>query len=435
MNPYLGQYKRKLTTPDKAAERIRDNDVIVHGVTIAEPPALLRAIVERAGAEDIRRLDIYSFNPQKHAAATYLAREHQEKIHAKSWFLGPSARKLAAVGLVQFIPSYLHQLPRFLRENMRVDVCVTTVSPMDKSGYFTFGTANDLTSTAARLARTLILEVNENMPRVFGDSLVHISEADAIVENHVPLMELPPPPSKELDTTIGKLIAEIIPDRAVLQLGVGSLPNAVCPCLYGHKDLGIHTELFGPGMKDLILAGVVTGRKKSLHRGKHVFSVAYGTRDTFDFMHDNPALESYPADYIMNPCVVAQNDNMTAINSVIEIDLTGQCNAERLGGKEYSGTGGQLDFVRGAYAAKNGMSVMTTYSTAKEDTISRIVPVLSANPTVTTPRMDVQWVCTEFGIVNLKNKSVGQRAMALISIAHPKFRDWLKREAEKMRMF
>ncbi|NDV28760.1 acetyl-CoA hydrolase/transferase family protein [Desulfovibrio sp. JC010] len=435
MNIYQAEYENKLTTAENAVSRIRNGDTVIHGVTLAEPPALLKAIAERARVDDVHDLKIYSFNPQKHAADTYLAAKVQHNIHAKSWFLGPSARKLAAVGLVQFIPSYLHQVPKFIREDMEVDVCVTTVSPMDKAGYFSFGTANDLTSTAAREAKILILEVNENMPRVFGDSLVHISEVDCVVENHTRLMQLPAPAPKEFDAAIGKAVAGIIKDNAVLQLGIGTLPNAICPYLTEHNDLGIHSELFGPGMKELILNGNITGRTKSLHRHKHVFAVSYGTDDTFEFMNDNPAMESYPADYVMNPCVVAKNDNMVAVNSVIEVDLTGQCNAEHMAGHEFSGTGGQLDFVRGAYAAKNGVSVMTTYATAKNDTISRIVPRLGRDAAVTTPRTDVHYLCTEYGIVNIKNKSVGERAEAIISIAHPDFRDELRREAEKMRLF
>lgn len=435
MQIYRDEYLRKLTTAEGAIGCVKDGDNIVHGVTIAEPPALLRAIADRARAGDVKEVFIYSFNPQKHAAETYLALDIQDRIYAKSWFLSPSARKLAAVGVVQFIPSYLHQVPKFLRENMTVDVCVTTVSPMDKAGYFSFGTANDLTSTAARLAKKLVLEVNKNMPRVFGDSLIHISEVDAVVENHVPLMQLPAPRSKEQDAIIGRLVAEIIPDKAVLQLGIGALPNAICPFLENHKDLGIHSELFGPGMKDLIVKGVITGRAKSLHPRRHVFSVSYGTDDTFAFMNDNPSMASFPSDYVMNPAVIAQNDNMVAVNSIIQVDLTGQCNAEYLAGHEYSGTGGQLDFVRGAYAAKNGLSVMTFYSTARNDSISRVVPYLDKNAAVSTPRMDVHYLCTEFGLVNLKNKSVGERAMAIISLAHPNFRDELIREAEKMRLF
>lgn len=435
MNTYQVEYQRKLTTAQEAVSKIRSGDTVIHGVTVAEPPALLKAVAERARLDDIHDLAIYSFNPQKHAADTYLASKVQHNIHAKSWFLGPSARKLASVGLVQFIPSYLHQVPKFIRKYMKVDVCITTVSPMDKAGYFSFGTANDLTSTAARHAKLLILEVNENMPRVFGDSLIHISQVDCVVENHTRLMQLPPPPPREQDATIGKFVAGIIGDNAVLQLGIGTLPNAICPFLTQHNDLGIHSELFGPGMKDLIINGNITGRTKTLHPGKHVFAVSYGTDDTFEFMNDNPAMESYPADYVMDPAIIAKNDNMVAVNSIIEVDLTGQCNAESLSGQEYSGTGGQLDFVRGAYAAKNGLSVMTTYATAKKDTLSCIVPRLGKDVVVTTPRMDVHYICTEYGIVNIKNKSVGERAEAIISIAHPKFRDELRYEAEKMRLF
>lgn len=434
MNAYSKEYRKKRLSPEKAVELIQDGDHIVHGVTIAEPPALLGALADRARAGDIKKVFVYSFNPQRHAAGTYLALDIQDRIFARSWFLGPSARKLAAVGLVAFIPSSLHQVPKFLRENMTVDVCLTTVSPMDKAGYFSFGTANDLTSTAALLARTLIVEVNRNMPRVFGNSMVHISEVHAVVENHVPLMEMPPPAPREQDAVIGRRIAEIIPDNAVLQLGIGGLPNAICPFLENHKDLGIHSELFGPGMKDLIVKGVITGRRKTLLPRKHVFSVAYGTADTFAFMDDNPSMTSFPSDYVMDPGVIAQNDNMVSVNSIIQVDLTGQCNAEYLAGNMFSGTGGQLDFVRGAYAARNGKSVLAFYSTAKNDTVSRVVARLDANAAVTTPRIDVQYLCTEYGLVNLKNKSEEERAMAIISLAHPDFRDNLIRQAEKMRI-
>ncbi|ADU61686.1 MAG: acetyl-CoA hydrolase/transferase family protein [Pseudodesulfovibrio sp.] len=434
MNPYASQYREKLTSAHNAVSRIRDGATVIHGVTLAEPPALLAALADRARSGDVKDVSIYSFNPQRHAAETYLKPDLVDSIFAKTWFLSAAVRKLAATGIVQFIPSYLHQVPKFIREYMQVDACLTTVSPMDKAGYFSFGTANDLTSTAAREAATLVVEVNENMPRVFGDSPLHISEVDAIVENHVPLMELPPPPPRPEDEAVGRLVAEIIPDGAVLQLGIGSLPNAICPCLTGHRDLGIHSELFGPGMVDLIRQGIVTGRRKTLLPGKHVFSLAYGTRDTFDFMHDNPSLASAPSDYVMHPAVIAQNDNMIAVNSIIQVDLTGQCNAEFMGGQQFSGTGGQLDFVRGAYAAKGGKSVLTFYSTAKGGTISRVVPRLDPDAVVTTPRMDVHYLCTEHGLVNLKHRSVGERAMAIITIAHPDFRDQLMREAERMRL-
>ena len=432
MSVHDAEYRKKLTTPENAVKRIKNGDTIIHGTTIAEPPALLGAIADRARAGDLKAIKIYSFNPQEHASKTYLAPDLCDCIEAYSWFVSKANRPQSAVGLTQFIPSYLHQVPRLIRENMEVDVTVTTVSPMDKAGFFTFGTANDLISTAARECKTLIVEVNRNMPRVFGDSLLHVSEVDAVVENHVRLMQIPPPEPKPEDGIIGKAVAELIPDGAVLQLGVGALPNAITPYLMRHKDLGIHTELFGPGMVELIKKGVANGRRKTLHPRKHVFSVAYGTDSTFEFMNDNPSVESYPSSYVMDPRIIAQNDNMIAVNSILEVDVTGQCNAEHMAGFQFSGTGGQLDFVRGAYAARGGMSIMTFYSTAKNGEISRVVPRLRAGATVTTPRMDTHYLATEYGVVNLKQKSVRERAEAIISIAHPKFRDDLMKEALRM---
>ena len=434
MNSYFSEYKRKLTTPEKAVGLIEDGCTIIHGMTLAEPPALLKAIAHRARAGELTGIKIYSFNPQAHAAESYLAPDLIDCIESFSWFISGASRKLASIGVIQFIPSYLHQVPRFIREKMELDVTVTTVSVMDKAGFFSFGTANDFTSIAARHAKKLIVEVNENMPRVFGNSLLHVSEVDAIVENHVPLMQLPPPPQKPEDELVGKMMAEVIPDGAVLQLGIGALPNAITPYLTNHKDLGIHSELLGPGMVELIQKGVITGCRKTLHRHKHVFSIAYGTDEVFRFMHDNPSMESYPSSYVMDPRVIAQNDNMVAINSIIEVDLTGQCNAEYIGGFQYSGTGGQLDFVRGAYASRGGRSIMAFYSTAKNGTVSRVVGRLAEGTAVTTPRMDVNYMATEYGIVDLKQKSVRERADALISIAHPKFREDLLREAEDMRL-
>ena len=434
MSTYIEQYRDKLTTAEEAAGRIRSGDVIIHGVTIAEPPALLHALADRLRHGGLGDVTVYSFNPQKHASESYLSPDLMDRVLARSWFLSPAARKMAAVGIVQFIPSYLHQVPKLIREELEVDVAMTTVSPMDKAGYFSFGTANDLTSTAAREAEILMVEVNENMPRVFGESLLHISEVDMVVENHVPLMEIGNAAPRPEDEIVGRLIADIVPDGAVLQLGIGNLPNAICPQLKDHKDLGIHSELFGPGMADLVRRGVINGRRKTLFPRKHIFSVAYGNRDTFEFMHDNPAICSYPADYVMNPSVVARNDRMVAVNSIIQVDLTGQCNAEHMAGNQYSGTGGQLDFVRGAYMSKGGKSVMAFYSTARGGKVSRVVPRLGPDAAVTTPRMDVHYLCTEYGLVNIKHLSVGERAEAVISLAHPDFREELTREAERMRL-
>ena len=255
---------------------------------------------------------------------------------------------------------------------------------------------------------------------------------DAIVENTVPLLELQPPAPKPEDAIIGKTIAEMIPDGATIQLGIGGLPNAVTTYLMNHQNLGIHSELFVIGMVDLVEKGVVNGSKKSLHPRKHVFTTSFGNKRMYDFMDNNPAMESYPASYMLDPAVIAQNDNMISVNSILEVDLLGQCNAEYLAGSQFSGVGGQLDFVRGAFKSKGGKSILTFYSTAKKGEVSRIVPRFKTGTAITTPRMDVHYLVTEHGAINLKGKSTRDRALDIISIAHPKFRDELLRAAEDM---
>ena len=270
------------------------------------------------------------------------------------------------------------------------------------------------------------------MPRVHGDSRIHISQVSAVVENHTPLLEVARSAPEPVDEAIGRTIADMVPDGATLQIGIGDLPAAVCAFLKDRKDLGIHTEFLCPGLTDLIKAGAATGAKKTLHRGTHVFTIAAGDQDMLDFIHDNPAFESYPVSYTNHPAVIAQNANMMSINSVIEVDLSGQCNAEFLAGHQFSGSGGQLDFVRGAYDAKGGKSILAFHSTARKGTVSRIVPRLSENAMVTTPRNDTHYLVTEFGAANLKGKSTRDRALAIIDLAHPQFRDDLLRAAEDM---
>ncbi|MBN1455800.1 MAG: acetyl-CoA hydrolase/transferase family protein [Methanomicrobia archaeon] len=432
MSRYTAEYRQKLTTPERAVASIKNGSTIVHGLTTAEPPALLAAIADRVRADKLKDLKIYSFNPQKHVAETVFAPDLCDCIQAYSWFVSGSDRPMVRVGLNYFVPVYFHQVPRLIRDYMEIDVTITTVSPMDKAGYFSFGTANDFTSTAARHCKRLIVEVNEHMPRVFGDSLIHISEVDAIVENHVPLLELPLPEPKPEDKAIGEAIAELVPDGATIQLGIGGIPNAVARYLEGHEELGIHTELLVPGMIELIEKGVITGRKKTLHPRKTVFTIAQGTERMYEFMNDNPSMESYPASYVLDPSVIAQNDNMISINSILEVDLLGQCNAEFLAGAQFSGTGGQLDFVRGAFQARGGKSILAFYSTAKNGTVSRIVPRFKPGTMVTTPRMDTHYLVTEYGVVDLKGKSTRERALEIINIAHPQFREQLLREAEDM---
>ena len=432
MNRYDNEYRAKLTTCENAAAVVRDGDTLIHGVTIAEPPGMLTAIAQRARAGDLNQIKVYTFNAQKHFARTLGSPDISDIVDSYTWFVSESSRNMVQVGLTQFIPAYLHQIPKIVMETMDVNVAVATVSPMNEDGYFSFGPCNGYLSVMAGLCKTLIVEVNENMPFVYGEALIHISNISMIVENTVPLPEILPMESNPLDPVIGKIIAEYVPDRAVIQLGIGTLPNALASCLQGHKDLGIHTELLCPGMVDLIEKGVINGRHKNVHTGKHIFSLAYGGKKTFEFMDGNESFENYPSSYVMNPGVIAQNHRMTAINAILQVDLLGQCNAEFLEGRQYSGTGGQLDFVRGAYDSPEGKSILVLYSTAKNEEVSRIVSRFPAGTMVTTPRNDVHYIATEYGIVNLKGKSTRERALALISIAHPKFRDELMREAENM---
>jgi itaconate CoA-transferase len=432
MQTYRAQYRRKLTSPEKAVSSIKSGSTLVHGLAAAEPPALLQAIADRVRAGELTNLSVHSLLPTENVSKTLLSPDLADCVQAFSWFVSKASRSAVRVGLSYYVPNHFHQVPRLMRENLDIDVTVTTVSPMDRAGYFSFGTSNDYTSTVARCCKRLIVEVNKNMPRVFGDALLHISEVDAVVEHTTPLIEFKWPGPKAEDDAIGKLVVELVPDGATLQLGFGGLPNVIAMKLLDHKDLGIHTEVFGPAMVELIKKGVVTGRRKNLHPMKNVFTVAEGTREMYRFMHDNPSMESYPVSYTNNPDVIALNDNMISINSIIQVDLLGQCNAEFLAGFEYSGTGGQLDYVRGAYNSRGGKSILAFYSTARKGQVSRVVPRLDSGAVITTPRMDVHYLVTEHGAVNLKGRSTRDRALDIISLAHPRFRDSLLREAENM---
>jgi itaconate CoA-transferase len=429
---YRQEYRRKLTTPDQAVAPVPDSATLIHGMGCGEPPALLAALARRVRQGDLRGLNVYSLLPMKNAATTILAPDLAGLVQPHSWFVSGADRAQVKCGTHAFVPNQFHQIPRLIRDFMEVDVTVSTVSPMDKAGFFSFGTVNDYITTAARHCKRLIVEVNRHMPRVFGESMLHVSEVDAIVEHDAPLLELIPNPPKPEAATIGGLIAGLVPDGACLQLGLGGIPNAVCHYLEGHKDLGIHTELLCPGMIHLIKKGVITGRKKNLHRRKHVFTNALGDRQMYEFMHDNPSMESYRVSHTNNPHVIATNDRMISINSTLEVDLLGQCNSEYMGGFEFSGTGGQLDYVRGAFNSRGGKSIIAFYSTAHDGEVSRVVPCFAQGTVVTTPRMDTHFLVTEYGVVNLMGKSTYERAQEIVKLAHPKFRDSLMEEAKKM---
>ena len=431
-------YQSKLTTPEAAVERIASGVNLSMGMAMTEPPALLKALADRAAAGNVDGLKLYYFESTRIAAETVLRYELTERIHPYCMFLSPVERALIKRGeqdgrgkILTYVPTNFSQSSRILTEHIGVDTFLVTVSPMDEHGYFTFGTGNDYSTKVARAAKHLIVEVNDQMPRVYGSMpQLHVSEVEAIVENNVPLLELPVRASGPEDAAIGKIVAEMVPDGACLQMGVGALPDLVCSYLRGRKDLGIHTEALCPGMIELIEGGVVTNRRKRLNPGKTVFTFAMGQKAMYDFLDDNPSVESHPVDYVNNPYIISQNDNVMSVNAALQIDLTGAVNAEHMLGHQYSATGGQLDFVRGAYASRGGKSIIACHSTAARGRVSRIVPRLDGP--VTTPRIDTHIVVTEFGWTNLKGKSSTERAYALIGLADPAFRDKLTADAKVM---
>jgi itaconate CoA-transferase len=429
-------YEKKLTSAEEAVSGIKSGSKMAFGMAVGQPPALLGAIAARLRRGDLEDLHVFYQNALRHAEETILADDVLHAIHPCPLFMTAVDRRITAKQreagkkVLNYVPSYFYQVPRLLTEFNHMDTFVITVSPMDKAGFFSLGTNNDYASSVIPTCGTTIVEVNRHMPRVFGDSLLHISEVDKIVENHVPLLEESQHPPAPEDELIGRTVADLIPDGSTIQLGIGGIPNAVCSFLKDREDLGIHTELLSSGMADLIECGAATGRKKTLHPRKHVFTFAMGNTRLYEVMHDNPAMESYPVSYVNHPTIVAKNANMVSVNSALEIDLYGQVSAESIHWHEFSGTGGALDFMRGSFDSKGGKSILALHSTAQHETVSRIV--LRLTSLVTDPRMDIEFIVTEYGVANLKGKSTRDRALSLISIAHPKFRDELAEEARKI---
>jgi len=434
------RYQSKLTTPDQAVASIPSGSRLSMGMAMAEPPALLKALADRAEAGKVENVRLYYYEATSIAGKTVLRYELNDRLIPYCMFVSATERALIKRGMddggrkvINYVPNNFHQAPRLLIDEIGIDTFVCTVSPMDRHGYFTFGTGNDYSTKVARSARRLIVEVNKNMPRVNGAGAeLHVSEVDAIVENHIPLLELPVRGPAAEDEVIGRTIASLVPDGACLQMGVGALPNLVCAELKDRHDLGIHTEALNPGLVDLMRAGVVNNRRKTIDRGKTVFTFAMGQKAMYDFLNDNPAIASAPVDYVNDPRIIAQNDNVVSINATIQIDLTGACNSEHMLGHQYSASGGQLDFVRGAYASKGGKSIIAARSTAAKGKVSRIVSRLEGP--ITTPRIDTHYIVTEFGAVNLKGLSSTERALRLIELAHPEFRDELTDAAKQLHL-
>lgn len=419
-------YRQRLMSADAAAALVASDSDVAMGMAAAEPPALLAALARRAEAGSLNALRLWYFHSMDHAGQTVLRPALLDRIRPHCMFMSRIERQLLKTGpgLFEFVPVAFSESPQLLARR-GLDACVTMVSPMDRHGFFTFGTSNDYTAKAARSARKLIVEVNPDMPRVFGESPLHVSEVDAIVEHRSPLTEVEEPEIAAEDEEIARRIAAMIDDRACLQMGIGNLPSAVCRLLTDRRDLGIHTELMTPALAALMECGAVTNRAKKTFPGRSVFTFALGNRRFYEWLGDNQAVYSLPVDLVNDPRHVAKNDNVVSVNATLQVDLSGACNSEHMLGHQYSGAGGQLDFVRGANASRGGRSIIACRSTAKDGAVSRIVPRLDGP--VTTPRNDVRWIVTEHGAADMHGKTLKERAEALIALAHPKFRDELAR--------
>jgi len=438
MTDFAAQYAAKRVTAEVAAQSVSAGMKVAMGLGISQPPALLKALADRAEAGDIADVNLYYLLSVKTAGDTVLRYELTDRLRPYSLFHGAIERKLDQRGReegrqgVWFIPTGFQQAPDVLVNQVKVDALVTTVSPMDDEGYFSFGVNTDYAMPVARSGARLILEVNENFPRVGGDTRVHISQVTALVENNVPLIEVGKAPMTPNDEVIGGMIAGMIEDGSTLQMGIGALPDAVCAALFDRKDLGVHTELMTPGLVALIKAGVINNSRKAIHRGKSVFTFAMGSRSDYEFINGNTDFEAYGVDYVNDPAVIAQNDKVVSVNATLQIDLTGAACSEHLNGRQFTASGGQLDFVRGASRSRGGKSIIACHSTAAKGTVSRIVAKLDGP--VTTPRNDVQWVVTEHGAVNLRGLSDDERVRALIGLAAPQFRDSLMAQALELGM-
>ncbi|GIL14985.1 MAG: 4-hydroxybutyrate CoA-transferase [Chloroflexota bacterium] len=421
-------YKNKLVTPSDAMRWITSNMRVYLGGGAGVPQMLERALVERAPeVRNVQVVHVLTF-----AGGGYMAREYADNFRHCALFMGENARAAVKDGRADFMPIFLSEIPDLFRGTsfgaapLPLDVAMIQVSPPDEHGFCSFGVEVGVTKPAAQAAKRVIAEVNLQMPRVLGDSFIHLNKIDAIVETDYPLPNVGMGKFGAAQDCIGQHVAELIPDGATLQLGIGSIPDAVLFHLKGKRDLGIHSELFSDGVIDLVEHGVITNDKKTLHPGKMVAGFLFGSQRLYDFAHDNALIELHPTDYVNDPFIIAQNDNMIAINSALEVDLTGQVCADSVGPNFYSGIGGQVDFVRGAARARGGKPIIALPSTAKDDQISRLVPQLKPGAGVVTSRGDVHYVVTEYGVAHLHGKTIRERASALINIAHPKFRDELE---------
>ena len=425
------QYQKKCMSAADAIKAVRHGDTIIVPTGVGEPPTLLTALSE--ARRDFNNVTVSQLLPVRKYG--YFDPDTAAHVHHSVFFFSGASRTGGKEGWIDFIPAYFSEIPQLINQNlMPSDVVFTMASPMDEYGYFSLALAADYTMAAVAKARAIVLEVNPNVPFAHGNCHVHISQVTALIESHEPITEVGLPEIGPVQKALGKYVAEMIPDGATLQIGYGGIPDAVVMQLHDKNDLGIHTEMIGDGIMSMVESGVVTNRYKNFNPGKMLATFALGSNKLYRFMHRNPALEIHPVDYMNDPYIAGQNDNLHAINATLQIDFLGQCGSESLGCVPFSGTGGQSDFVRAANRSKGGKAFIVLPSTAKDDTISRIMPMLTPGTHISTSKNDVNYVVTEYGVAQLRGKSAKQRCHALIEIAHPKFRDELRDAARKMKL-
>jgi acyl-CoA hydrolase len=425
---WQSEYADKIQTAESALQAVRSGMRVYIQPGCAEPETLVEALLKRAPfVQNVEVVHLLTLGN-----ADYVKPEMEGHFRHNAMFIGGNVREAINDGRADYTPMYLSEVEELFESGaMPLDVALIQVSPPDSHGFCSFGVGVDTTLTAARCARHVIAQVNDHMPRTYGDSFIHVSKIHVLVESSRPLCELPKAEITELHVAIAKNVASLIDDGAVLQTGIGGIPDAVLPFLMDRKDLGVHTELVSDSVIPLIEAGVITGNRKNYKPRKIILGFVLGTKKLFDFVDNNPIFEFRTTAYANNPITIARNDNMVAINSALQIDLTGQVCSDSIGTYFYSGIGGQVDFLRGASNSKGGKPIIALPSTAKGGTVSRIAPMLSPGAGVVTSRGLIRYVVTEYGVAYLHGKSIRERAMALIEIAHPKFREELYEYCEQ----
>ena len=419
----------KFVTAKEAVLNIKSGDRVVISHACAEPRTLVEAMMDNASV--YKNVEIVHMVAMGKGA--YCQPEYKDNFVHNGLFLSASTRLAVEEGRAEYTPSFFFEIPRLFKKSiLPVDVALISVSPPDKFGYCSLGISVDYTKAAAECAKTVIALINDKMPRTGGDSLIHIDDIDFALEQSEELIELQRPVIGDVERKIGENCVSLIKDGATLQLGIGAIPDAVLTFLDKKKDLGIHSEMFSDGVLDLVEKGIITNKAKSIHKGKFVAAFLMGSKKLWNFVDNNPMVEMHPVDYVNHPLIVSQNYRMTSINSAIQIDFMGQVNAESIGSKQFSGTGGQVDFVRGTSMCEEGVSIIAMPSTASKGKLSRIMPVLDEGAAVTTSRNDIHYVVTEYGIAQLRGKSLRKRAEALIEIAHPDFREELYKARPKV---